>query len=174
MVLTASESAIASGGFGGVRETGECAHGAGERVAAQGVDVAAALGGHGHQTQFAQGCEVVGDEGLGQAGGVGAAALAGDREAADKVELDLPETGVCTSSRSLEATSIADAAEGSGCCGTAAEADSGCGTSAESGSGCGASQPEPVAIGARGLSTGVLHGYSGERIELKQTGGCCG
>jgi thioredoxin reductase len=105
-----------------------------------------------------------------------AAALAGDREAADKVELDLPETGVCSSSRSLEATSIADAAEASGCCGsTAAEtADSGCGTSADSGSGCGTAQPEPVAAGGRGLATGVLHGYSGERIELKQTGGCCG
>ncbi len=106
-----------------------------------------------------------------------AAALAGDREAADKVELDLPETGVCSSARSLEATSIADAAEGSGCCGSSAAetADSGCGTSADSGSGCGTAQPEPVAIGARGLATGVLHGYSGERIELEQTGGsCCG
>jgi hypothetical protein len=106
-----------------------------------------------------------------------AAALAGDREAADKVELDLPETGVCSSSRSLEATSIADAAEGSGCCGstTAEAAGSGCGTSADGGSGCRTAQPEPVSIGARGLATGVLHGYSGERIELKQTGGsCCG
>ncbi|MEV3937346.1 flavoprotein [Glycomyces sp. NPDC049804] len=105
-----------------------------------------------------------------------AAALAGDREAADKVELDLPETGVCSSSRSLEATSIADAAEASGCCGsTAAEtADSGCGASADSGSGCGTVQPEPVVVRARGLATGVPHGYSGERIELKQTGGCCG
>jgi hypothetical protein len=105
------------------------------------------------------------------------AALAGDREAADKVELDLPETGVCSSSRSLEATSIADAAEASGCCGSTAveTADSGCGTSADGGSGCGTAQPEPVAVGARGLATGVLHGYSGERIELKQTGGsCCG
>jgi thioredoxin reductase len=105
-----------------------------------------------------------------------AAALAGDREAADKVELDLPETGVCSSSRSLEATSIADAAEGAGCCGTSAEADSGCGTGKDaSAGGCGTSQPEPVAVGARGLATGVLHGRSGERRELPQlSGGCCG
>jgi thioredoxin reductase len=103
-----------------------------------------------------------------------AAALAGDREAADKVELDLPETGVCSSSRSLEATSIADAAESAGCCGATDSADPGCETSAENESGCGTAQAEPVTIGERGLATGVLHGYSGERIELKQTGGCCG
>ena len=47
-----------------------------------------------------------------------AAALAGDREAADKVELDLPETGVCSSSRSLEATWIAEAREARSCCGS--------------------------------------------------------
>jgi len=106
-----------------------------------------------------------------------AAALAGDREAADKVELDLPETGVCSSSRSLEATSVADVSEAGGCCGSTASDDSGCGTgdTAESGSGCGTAAPEPVTIGSRGLATGVLHGYAGERIELKQTGGsCCG
>ncbi|GAA2152762.1 MULTISPECIES: FAD-dependent oxidoreductase [Glycomyces] len=94
-----------------------------------------------------------------------AAALAGDREAADRVELDLPETGVCSSSRALDATSIADAGESAGCCGTTADADSGCGTA----------QPEPVAVGARGLATGVLHGRAGERVELPQLkSGCCG
>ncbi|RRS01215.1 FAD-dependent oxidoreductase [Glycomyces terrestris] len=101
-----------------------------------------------------------------------AAALAGDREAADKVELDLPETGVCSSSRSLEATSIADAGEAGGCCGTA---DSGRGTEGAASAGCGT--PEPVAVGARGLATGVLHGRAGERRELPQLnagGGCCG
>jgi hypothetical protein len=103
-----------------------------------------------------------------------AAALAGDREAADAVELELPETGVCSSSRALDATSIADAAESAGCCGTtAADADAGCGTSADSG--CGTAQPEPVAFGARGLATGVLHGRAGERVELPQLkSGCCG
>jgi hypothetical protein len=101
-----------------------------------------------------------------------AAALAGDREAADRVELELPETGVCSSSRALDATSIADASEGSGCCGPSAEseADSGCGT------GCGpAAVEEPVLVGARGLATGVLHGRAGERVELPQVkSSCCG
>ncbi|MDN3241660.1 NAD(P)-binding domain-containing protein [Glycomyces tritici] len=104
-----------------------------------------------------------------------AAALAGDREAADAVELELPETGVCSSSRALDATSIADAGESAGCCGTtaAADADAGCGTSADSG--CGTAQPEPVTVGARGLATGVLHGRAGERVELPQLqSGCCG
>ncbi|THV40480.1 FAD-dependent oxidoreductase [Glycomyces buryatensis] len=106
-----------------------------------------------------------------------AAALAGDREAADKVELDLPETGVCSSSRALDATTIADATEDAGCCGTGAaagtDAETGCGTEA---SGCGTTEPEPVAVPARGLSTGVLHGRAGERVELPQlqSGGCCG
>ncbi|GAA2262928.1 FAD-dependent oxidoreductase [Glycomyces scopariae] len=108
-----------------------------------------------------------------------AAALAGDREAAERVELDLPETGVCSSSRALEATSIADAAEASGCCGTSAdaagEAESGCGTAS---SGCGTTAgEEPVTVPARGLATGVLHGRAGQRTELPQvkaSGGCCG
>ncbi|WP_026924946.1 FAD-dependent oxidoreductase [Glycomyces arizonensis] len=109
-----------------------------------------------------------------------AAALAGDREAADRVELDLPETGVCSSSRALDATSIADAAEASGCCGSTAtaeadEADSGCDTDA-SAWGTPASK-EPVAVPARGLATGVPHGRAGQRIELPQvkaSGGGCG
>ncbi|HEX2145769.1 MAG TPA: FAD-dependent oxidoreductase [Glycomyces sp.] len=93
-----------------------------------------------------------------------AAALAGDREAADKVELDLPETGVCSSSRALDATSIDDAEEGSGCCGTTAEAESGCGTA----------DAEPIAAPARGLATGVLHGRAGEReLPVVNSGGCC-
>ncbi|WP_335992090.1 flavoprotein [Glycomyces sp. MUSA5-2] len=108
-----------------------------------------------------------------------AAALAGDREAADAVELDLPETGVCSSSRSLDATSIAEAGEAGGCCGTGADTGSGCGTGETAATGgCGTAAPEPVAIGSRGLATGVLHGRSGERRELPQLkasgGGCCG
>jgi thioredoxin reductase len=102
-----------------------------------------------------------------------AAARAGDREGADKVELDLPETGVCSSSRALEAASIADAGEDAGCCGTTAE--SGCGTGDTAEAGSSRETSEPIAVGARGLATGVLHGHSGERIELKPTGGgCCG
>ncbi|WP_369431949.1 FAD-dependent oxidoreductase [Glycomyces amatae] len=104
-----------------------------------------------------------------------AAALAGDREAAERVELDLPETGVCSSSRALDATSITDADEASGCCGATAEAaESGCGTAS---SGCGTAVEEPVTVPARGLATGVLHGRAGQRTELPQVktgGGCCG
>ncbi|MFC8921263.1 FAD-dependent oxidoreductase [Cellulosimicrobium sp. NPDC057127] len=44
-----------------------------------------------------------------------AAALAGDRAAADAVELDLPASGVCSTDLALEA----DGASGAACCGTA-------------------------------------------------------
>ena len=47
-----------------------------------------------------------------------AAALAGDREAADAVELTLPETGVCSSDLALAADGE-DAGAGGGCCGPA-------------------------------------------------------
>jgi len=47
-----------------------------------------------------------------------AAALAGDREAADAVQLTLPETGVCSSDLALAADG-ADASSAGGCCGTA-------------------------------------------------------
>ncbi|MFG3341060.1 FAD-dependent oxidoreductase [Glycomyces sp. NPDC048151] len=98
-----------------------------------------------------------------------AAALAGDREAADRVELELPETGVCSSSRALDATSIGDAEESSGCCGTTAS-DAGCGTEA---SGCGT--PAAETAPSRGLATGVLHGRAGQLIELPQLkSSCCG
>ncbi|MGM9481808.1 NAD(P)-binding domain-containing protein [Roseateles sp. NT4] len=69
------------------------------------------------------------------------AALAGDIEAADRVELDLPETGVCSSSGSAT-----DGAEGGSCCGVSAAevaalplptVKKGCGSSAK--------QPAPAA-----------------------------
>ncbi|WP_407319593.1 FAD-dependent oxidoreductase [Isoptericola halotolerans] len=74
-----------------------------------------------------------------------AAALAGDRAAADAVELELPETGVCS-------TDVADDGETAGAC---------CGGSAE---------PQLVSLGvgapagapAVGFATGVLHGRSGD------------
>lgn len=69
-----------------------------------------------------------------------AAALAGDREAADAVQLTLPETGVCSTDAgsSCDAPAVgADAVEESGCCGA----------------------PEPVLIG---IPTGLAHGRSGE------------
>ncbi|MDQ0731092.1 NAD(P)-binding domain-containing protein [Arthrobacter sp. B1I2] len=68
-----------------------------------------------------------------------AAALAGDTAAADAVELELPETGVCS-------TSIPDDAEGAAeeaCCGTPA--------------------PVPVTIG---FATGLQHGRADETANL--------
>ena len=64
-----------------------------------------------------------------------AAALAGDTEAADAVELELPETGVCSTNLPDDAT---DAVEGS-CCATPA--------------------PVPVTIG---FATGLQHGRMGD------------
>ncbi|HEX2312602.1 MAG TPA: FAD-dependent oxidoreductase [Thermomonospora sp.] len=84
------------------------------------------------------------------------AALAGDRQAADTVHLDLPETGVCSTDLPTE-----DEAGGCGTsCSTqptdaAAEQNEGC---------CGASAPQPVSltVGGLGFATGHVHGYSGE------------
>jgi glycine/D-amino acid oxidase-like deaminating enzyme len=72
-----------------------------------------------------------------------AAALAGDREAADTVQLELPETGVCSSDigTSCDVPAAVPA-------GFVAETSSGC---------CGA--PEPVLVG---FPTGLAHGRSGE------------
>ncbi|MFJ5862270.1 FAD-dependent oxidoreductase [Pseudarthrobacter sp. NPDC092439] len=69
-----------------------------------------------------------------------AAALAGDREAADTVQLELPETGVC----STDAGTSCDVPAGDP---RGGEADAGC---------CGA--PEPVLVG---FPTGLVHGRSG-------------
>ncbi len=64
------------------------------------------------------------------------AAIAGDIEAADRVELDLPETGVCSASGS-GTEGIGDGS----CCGEASVATTtGCGTS-----GCGTAKPRPAA-----------------------------
>lgn len=66
-----------------------------------------------------------------------AAALAGDRAAADRVELELPETGVC--SVTPVASGSAEAPEASSCCSAPAE-------------------PQPLTLGIR---TGLVHGRSG-------------
>ena len=68
------------------------------------------------------------------------AALAGDREASDTVQLELPETGVCSSDAGTSCDVPAAAA-------TADSAESGC---------CAA--PEPVLVG---FPTGLSHGRSG-------------
>lgn len=69
-----------------------------------------------------------------------AAALAGDREAADTVQLELPETGVCSSDAgtSCDAPDQPGEASDAECCGT----------------------PEPVLVG---FPTGLSHGRSGQR-----------
>jgi thioredoxin reductase len=77
------------------------------------------------------------------------AALAGDWSAARDVQLDLPETGVCSSSVPLDADSIT--AEAGGCCGT----------------------PEPA---GRGLATGVSGGLLRSPLTVIDVpaSGCCG
>nr|WP_051442035.1 hypothetical protein [Arthrobacter sp. H14] len=71
-----------------------------------------------------------------------AAALAGDLAAAERVELGLPETGVCSTSLP-EQSEVAEEAAGAACCGTPA-----------------APGPEPVSVG---FATGTAHGRSGGR-----------
>ena len=61
-----------------------------------------------------------------------AAALAGDIEAADRVELDLPETGVCGAPARSSDSSEGSGAAGAACCGTR----SGTELPADAGSGC--------------------------------------
>ena len=80
-----------------------------------------------------------------------AAALAGDREAADQVRLDLPATGVCSTDLALDPTS--GVATEVSCCGTSSVA------------------PEPVlvSLGAPapglGFATGTAHGRSADEQE---------
>ncbi len=62
-----------------------------------------------------------------------AAALAGDHEAAARVELTLPETGVCKGSGLLEETQVDDSGADGGCCGAPATLQVG-GPTASSGS----------------------------------------
>jgi len=92
-----------------------------------------------------------------------AAHLAGDEAAATDLRLDLPETGVCsTSTPTVAADGTLEISEGAG------------------GSCCGTSTPEPVSIGIGvgagvGFSTGFLHGRSGETVPASApaSGGCC-
>ncbi|OLT20113.1 hypothetical protein BJF79_47495 [Actinomadura sp. CNU-125] len=92
-----------------------------------------------------------------------AAALAGDREAADTVQLDLPETGVC--STDLITDDLLPGAQGGGC-GTSCGAEPASPTAQEAASSC-CGTPEPVTIGVGapaglGFATGRVHGYSGD------------
>ncbi|WP_141583035.1 FAD-dependent oxidoreductase [Actinomadura sp. WMMA1423] len=98
------------------------------------------------------------------------AALAGDRAAADAVELDLPETGVCSTTLVTE-DQLPGAAEGDGgaSCGAGPvrvgvpEGSDG----ERGGSCCGSPEPQPVTIGigapgGLGFATGRAHGRSGD------------
>lgn len=85
------------------------------------------------------------------------AAIAGDLEAADRVELDLPETGVCSIGGSAS-EDLADTA----CCGAAAAPPAPAAATASCGGGgrCGvpnpaSTAPAPVAVGASGSSCGT-------------------
>ncbi|MFD0558697.1 thioredoxin reductase [Stackebrandtia endophytica] len=82
-----------------------------------------------------------------------AAALAGDREAADEVRLELPETGVCSSQAVTEdAAGNVVFARNSSCCG----------------------EPAGKPSAPQGLATGLAHGYSGGVRPLPVAAGCCG
>lgn len=74
-----------------------------------------------------------------------AAALAGDRQAADQVQLELPETGVCSTDAGSSCDTPAAATESVSCCGSTGSRN--------------ASSRQPVSIG---FATGSLHGRSGD------------
>jgi N-acetylglutamate synthase-like GNAT family acetyltransferase len=115
------------------------------------------------------------------------AALAGDLEAADRVELDLPETGVCSvAGRATEGlTSAACCGPATtGCEATVAQASGGCGPAS-----CGASAPvapvapavRPAAVPATGCCGGSPQADASaccaldERMKVQGASGCgCG
>jgi NADPH-dependent 2,4-dienoyl-CoA reductase/sulfur reductase-like enzyme len=88
------------------------------------------------------------------------AALAGDRAAADAVELDLPETGVCSTDPPTE-----DEAGGCGTSCSTEPAEPATSQETEASSCCGGSAPQPVTIGIGapvGFATGRAHGHSAD------------
>ncbi|MFJ4948570.1 FAD-dependent oxidoreductase [Streptomyces sp. NPDC088760] len=64
------------------------------------------------------------------------AAIAGDREAAERVELTLPETGVCGGAGLYDAPGAAQVAEGGGCCGAPVTLRIGVGAPTATSGGC--------------------------------------
>ncbi|WP_174864657.1 NAD(P)-binding domain-containing protein [Streptomyces spinoverrucosus] len=64
------------------------------------------------------------------------AAIAGDREAAERVELTLPETGVCGGAGLFDDPDAAQTGEGGGCCAAPATLQIGIGAPAVSSGGC--------------------------------------
>ncbi|WP_327344411.1 FAD-dependent oxidoreductase [Streptomyces europaeiscabiei] len=65
-----------------------------------------------------------------------AAALAGDQEAAERVELTLPETGVCGGAGLFDDPDAAQSGEGGGCCAAPATLQIGIGAPATASGGC--------------------------------------
>ena len=108
------------------------------------------------------------------------AAIAGDLEAADRVELDLPETGVCSLGSVAASGSPTTADNATGCCGGTPKADaSACCVldeqmKAQGASGCGCSEtaakgpPNAVTSGCCGPSTAKP-----ERTAAKAVSQCC-
>ncbi|WKX22434.1 NAD(P)-binding domain-containing protein [Streptomyces sp. HUAS CX7] len=64
------------------------------------------------------------------------AAIAGDQEAAERVELTLPETGVCGGAGLFDDPDAAQSSEGGGCCAAPAPLQIGIGTPATASGGC--------------------------------------
>ncbi|MEW2247913.1 NAD(P)-binding domain-containing protein [Streptomyces sp. NPDC006975] len=64
------------------------------------------------------------------------AAVAGDREAAERVELTLPETGVCSGAGLFDDPDAAQSSEDGGCCAAPATLQIGIGTPATASGGC--------------------------------------
>jgi hypothetical protein len=95
-----------------------------------------------------------------------AAALAGDLEAADRVELDLPETGVCSlPARAARIESIAAGAGGS--CGTLRTSGGGCGSDPVGGSVCASAESGTAGEPSRGCGRT-------ERAASDEAHGCTG
>jgi cation diffusion facilitator CzcD-associated flavoprotein CzcO len=92
------------------------------------------------------------------------AAIAGDLDAADRVHLELPETGVCSGNEYGEDTA------GDGCCGHSP-------TATELGVPAGAHRPRPAGLAARGFATGLAGGGAVAGAIRSATasagGGCC-
>ena len=65
-----------------------------------------------------------------------AAALAGDQEAAERVELTLPETGVCGGAGLFDEPEAAQAGDGGGCCAAPSTLQIGIGAPAAASGGC--------------------------------------
>ena len=65
-----------------------------------------------------------------------AAAIAGDQEAAERVELTLPDTGVCGGAGLFDEPAAAQAGDGSGCCAAPTTLQIGTGAPATASGGC--------------------------------------